>query len=132
MSDKTVFVVVYAIGDEYTFSATEAVPVEHTSKEALLNDFELAMAAYVPDGPTHFQIDEQVFEYRHFIFWKETQKTPRRVSTSYDSEAPDVYTMQEWLAYSRNQSRYFGSSHDVNVVKDDNVSLVGREKPTFG
>lgn len=53
MSTTIPLIVIYQIGDGYTFTATEVVPVMAESRAAFLSDFELAMAAYEPDRVDH-------------------------------------------------------------------------------
>jgi hypothetical protein len=121
MSAKIPLIVIYQIGDGYTFTATDVVPVMAESKQAFLSDFELAMAAYAPDGVEHFSICGQLFEYRHFIEWTTEKTTPRRTRDTYEAYAPEVFTVDEWVARSLESSNRFASTRAVNVVAGGRV-----------
>jgi hypothetical protein len=121
MSPEIPLVVVYQIGDGYTFSAVDAVPVLAESKEAFLSDFELAMAGYEPGGVEHFSIGGQLFEYRHFIEWRAEQITPRRARETYEAIPPEVLAIEEWIDRALRNSRYLAGQSLVNIVNDGNV-----------
>lgn len=97
-------IISYSVGDGYTFTAEIVVPVMAESKEAFLDAFDTAMAAYEPDGNEYFSIFGQTFEYRHFIHRSEEQITKRRVRETVDSFPPTIQTVDEWLSSSRSQS----------------------------
>jgi hypothetical protein len=97
-------IISYSVGDGYTFTAEMVVPVMAESKEAFLEAFNTAMAAYEPDGKEYFSIFGQTFEYRHFIHWSEQQLTKRRVRETYDSFPPTVQTIDEWVTSARSHS----------------------------
>ncbi|TLX16613.1 hypothetical protein [Rhizobium sp. MHM7A] len=102
---NTPLVISYSVGDGYTFTAEIVVPVMAESKEAFLDAFDTAMAAYEPHGNEYFSIFGQTFEYRHFIHWSEEQITKRRVRETYDSFPPTIQTVDEWLLASQSQSK---------------------------
>lgn len=97
-------IISYSIGDGYTYTADIVVPVMAESKDAFLDSFNTAMAAYEPGGNEYFSIFGHTFEYRHFIHWREEQVTKRRVRETYDSFPPTIQTVDEWVASSRDHS----------------------------
>lgn len=121
MSKNSLLILLYQIGDGYTFTATDTVPVMAESKEAFMDDFELAMAAYEPDGVEHFSINGQVFEYRHFIEWRTEQTTPRRSRETYEAVEPMVFTVEEWIARSLSRSADIVSRSPVNVIDENGI-----------
>ncbi len=90
-------IIEFTIGDGYTFSATQAIPLNFETKEEFKAAFDLAMAAYEEKGPETFTIADQVLEYENFIHRYEKQTTPRRSVMTYDVSEPHVFTPQEWL-----------------------------------
>lgn len=94
------FVVEYTVGDGIEYSATAHAPILAKSKAAALDEFNVLMAAYVPDGLDRFLWCGQVFEYRSFVYWYTKQKTPRRSEETYDVYEPTIYSVQEWIAKS--------------------------------
>jgi hypothetical protein len=110
------FIVEYSIGDGYTFSATAHAPILAVSKQAALDEFETLMAAFVPDGPEKFLWGGQVLEYRHFIYWFEKEKTPRRVEELYDSIEPTLYSIEEWVERSLTSAEYTYTTQKVTKI----------------
>lgn len=123
MSAKIPFVVTYVVTDGSTYSSYQTVPVMAESKEAFLSDFELAMAAYDPDGVAHFSICDHVFEYPDFIEWSSEQITPRRVKETYEAKTPEILTIDEWILSEQRASRYKAELCSVNVVADGQISV---------
>lgn len=115
MSPALPLIVSYSVGDGYTYSAEIVVPVLAESKEAFMDAFDLAMAAYEPGGKEYFSIFGQTFEYEHFIHWSEEQITKRRVRKTYDSFPPNVQTVDEWVASSMAQSARICSDRASSV-----------------
>lgn len=124
MSTKIPLIVSYQIGDGYTFTATEVVPVLADSKQAFLEAFDLAMAAYEPDGVERFCIEGQLFEYRHFIEWTSERITPRRTKETYEAYRPTVLTVEEWTSRSLEHAGREALLRRVNVVSDGHVNAV--------
>ncbi len=108
-------IISYQIGDGYTFTAEAVVPVLAGSKEAFLDAFNTAMAAYEPGGKEYFSIFGQTFEYRHFIHWSEEQLTKRRVRETYDSYPPSIQTVDEWVATARSHSDRLVAERPGNI-----------------
>jgi hypothetical protein len=125
MSDQT-FVLEYVIGDGFTYSATVHEPIVAPSKEAVLDAFDLAMAAYEPkDGPTHFVMFGKAFEYDCFIHRTEKQITKRRRTESYDCEPPRIYSIDEWVVSQQRETEFilankYNKVFTVPPAKDGN------------
>lgn len=117
---ESIVVVTYAAGDGATFSFDVDVPVAAGSKEAVLEAFEAAMAAYEPGGHEFFSVFGQTFEYRHFVFAVGDGSAEGRAGGSYDSLPPTVRTVDEWLAESLERSEGIrgGRPDAVFVVAD--------------
>jgi hypothetical protein len=108
-------IVSYSIGDGYTFSSELVVPVMAESKEAFMDAFDTAMAAYEPGGKECFSMFGQTFEYRHFIHWSEEWLTKRRVRETYDSVPPTVQSVDEWISSSLAESERLANEKPTNV-----------------
>ena len=90
-------VIEYAIGDGYTFSATDTIPVEYESAEAFAVDFEAAvrqrMGIHV-SNTQEIHMGGKVFYADAHSYYSDAEKC--RV---YD--APNIFTVDEWFAYHR-------------------------------
>lgn len=101
MVSKEKFIIVYSVGDGFTYSAEETVAVEAESKLAFLQELELCLCAFEPGtSPELFVCGGQTFRYDAFMTYYEDNITPRRVIGKYDYHLPEVHTFEEWAAIS--------------------------------
>jgi hypothetical protein len=86
-------VMVYDVTDGYTFSCTETIPVEYSSVEQALSDFESSLKAAHQKTPTmlhsQFEFAGMTFHSDDF-YWRISNG-----DSSYD--LPEFLTVDEWF-----------------------------------
>lgn len=85
-------VIEYTVGDGYTWSGTDTIPVEYESAEAFAVDFEREVKSRMSKMTQEFYMGNTVFYADNHSYYSESEKL--RI---YD--APNIFTVDEWFAY---------------------------------
>ena len=85
-------VIEYTVGDGYTYSATETVPVVYESAEAFMVEFEQAVRDdwTKPIFERGIKMGGAEFDSSSFMIWNDRTET-------HDYYGPNIYTVDEWF-----------------------------------
>jgi len=83
-------VVCYTISDECTYSCDYTQPIEYSSKDEFLSDFEEALNNAIANSKGDFEFANDKWQVYNFTYWSEKTKTLKIL------HIPEVYELDEW------------------------------------
>lgn len=88
-------IIEFSVGDGYTYSATETIPVVYESAEAFAVDFEQAVRdnwATELINRGNVKIGGQEFDSGEFMMWDDSKD-------AHEYFAPNIFTVDEWFKH---------------------------------